>query len=134
MKKRSVRRRHKQTLVIRSGPKWDVGLDDVSFSLPDVPELHLVGIQVIVPSRKPATEAEKKKARAKFENLLRNKLPLKGGRCLLPIGENLAEVITEKQEPLSKEEFEEVFRQFINLLTHFPPKIHKGLLAEEITE
>jgi hypothetical protein len=129
-----VRRKRKKPIIICT-LKSDIGENHANLSLPDVPELRLIGIQIFVGSRKPATAAEIENARAKFKKLLRKQLPLKDGRCVIPIGENMAEVITQKQKPVSKEEFEEVFRHINNFLTVFPEKIDKTTkIFEEAVE
>lgn len=116
--------------------KMHCGENHASLSLPDVPELFLIGIEIMVSSRKPVTAAEKDNARASFKDLLRKQLPLKDGRCLIPIGENMAEVTTRRQRPVTKFQFEEVFRYINNFLTFFPEnKVSKTTkIFEDIVE
>jgi hypothetical protein len=121
-------------MVMVAGIKLDVGENHASLSLPYVPELRLIGIQVVVPSKKPVTAVEIENTRAKFGKLLRKQLPLKDGRCFIPIGENMAEVITEHQKALSDEEFAKVFRHINSLFTVFPDKVTKASIAEVYEE
>jgi hypothetical protein len=125
MKVTRVRRKRKKPMVMGEELTQRIGENHAYLSLPDIPELFLIGIEIVVGSRKPVTAAEMENARAKFKDLLRKQLPLKDGRCLIPIGENMAEVTTQKQRPVTKYQFEEVFRHINNWLTHFPEKIDK---------
>ena len=121
--------------MCRDFPKFEVGENDVSLSFSDCPPLRLRSIQIVVPSKKPVTAAEIEMARAKFRKLLGKELPLKDGRCVIPIGENMAEVATEHPKPLSKVQFEEVFRHISNIMTFFPEKIEKTTkIFEELIE
>jgi len=136
MKTIPIRRRRKKPLVgCRGFPKFEVGENDVSLSFSDCPPLRLRSIQIVVPSKNPVTAAEIETARAKFRKLLKKELPLKDCRCVIPIGENIAEVVTEHPKPLSKVQFEEVFRHISKMMTVFPEKIEKTTkIFEELIE
>jgi hypothetical protein len=66
---------------------------------------HWFGLEIRAEAKWKATDLELSKARRKFANLLRNRLPLQGGRCQITIGYNVAEITSTAQQPLSGKEF-----------------------------
>jgi hypothetical protein len=107
--------------------------DSVSLSVRADHESCLLPIKVFVPSRKPISEVEIEEARANFSTLL-EELPLKDGRCVIPIGENMAEVKTRWQEPASKEELDAMLQQIDGIFPVFPNKATKADIPGDYAE
>lgn len=71
---------------------------------------------------------------AEFKRLLSNGLPLKQGRCDIPLGDNMAEVTTARRKRLSGEELDHVLDDIKNALRKLPHKVEKADIVEPMVE
>jgi hypothetical protein len=77
---------------------------------------------------------EKEIAIAKLKTVVGEQLPLRQGRCDIAIGDNVVEVTTQIQEPLSGPQLKEVFRRIEDFVRAFPHKPDESDLIEVFAE